>query len=143
MIASHEDWLKEYRKDRYKTWIKATLSNNEIRYFHDYSDWKILKELCQNQSLDIVELGLQRKSNYVGIDTRQCRGVYLVRSVLGMMGQEPIHTFTIGKIIDNSIHKQVYLIPELIEHRKEVDDIEKCFEEAILYHNVERKTKTI
>lgn len=143
MISSHEDWLKEHRKDRYKTWIKVTLSNGQKRYFHDYQDWQKVKNLCQTDKVDIIEIGLQRKSNYVGVDTTNCDGVYLIRSIIGMMGQEAIKTYTIGKIFDDQVHKQVYLIPELIEHRKEVDSVSSCFAEALLYHNERSKTKTI
>lgn len=143
MISSHDDWLKEYRKDRYKTWVKVTLSNGEVRYFHDYPDWQKIKNLCQIDRVNIVELGLQRKSNYVGIDTTDCDGVYLIRSMIGMMGQEAIKTYTIGKIVDDQVYKQVYLIPELIEHRKEVDNVSSCFAEALIYYNERPKTKTI
>jgi hypothetical protein len=144
MICSHEDWLKEYRKDRYRTWVKVTLSNNETRYFCDYKEWQKVKELCKKQHLNVVEIGLQRKTNYVGVDTKGCSGVYLVRSVLGLMGQDAISTYTIGKIVGNKVKKQVFLIPELTEHRKEEDDITSCFEEALLYHHYDpSKTKAI
>lgn len=143
MISSYEDWLIEYRKDRYKTWVKVTLSNNEIRYFSDYKEWQKVKDLCKIEHLNIIELGLQRKTNYVGVDTTGCDGVYLIRSMLGMMGQDAISTFTIGKIFKDKVKKQVFLIPELIEHRKEEDDITSCFEEALLYHYERPKTKTI
>lgn len=143
MISSHEDWLEEYRKDRYKTWVKTTLSNGEIRYFSNYEDWQKIKDICQKDKLNVVELGLQRKSNYVSVDTTGCDGVYLVRSMLGMMGQNAISTFTIGKIFGQKVEKQVFLIPELIEHRKEEDPITSCFEEALLYHHERPKTKTI
>lgn len=143
MISSYDQWLQEYKKDRYKTWVKVTLSNNEIRYFCDYKDWQKIKNLCKTDNLNVVELGLQRKTNYVGVDTTGCDGVYLVRSVLGMMGQDAISTYTIGKVFLNKVKKQVFLIPELIEHRTEEDDIEACFAEAILYHNEQSKTKTI
>lgn len=143
MISSYEDWLIEYRKDRYKTWVKATLSNGEIRYFSDYEDWQKVKDICQKNTLNVVELGLQRKSNYVGVDTTGCDGVYLVRSMLGMMGQNAISTFTIGKIFSDKVKKQVFLIPELIEHRTEEDDITSCFAEALLYHYEQPQTKII
>ena len=143
MFSSYDEWLKEHKKDRYRTWIKVTLSNSEIRYFCDYAEWQLVKEYCKKNTVDIVELGIQRKSNYVGVDTKGCDGVYLIRSMIGMMGEKTIQTYTIGKIFGGIVKKQVYLIPELIEHRKEEDPIESCFEQGILYHNERPKTKTI
>jgi hypothetical protein len=143
MISSYDEWLKEYKKDRYKTWVKVTLSNNEIRYFSSYEDWQKVKLYCQNKELNVIELGLQRKTNYVGVDTTGCDGVYLIRSILGMMGQNTISTYTIGKIFGDMVKKQVFLIPELVEHRKEEDTVESCFKEALLYHNERQQTKTV
>lgn len=143
MITSYEQWLQEYRKDKYKIWIKVTLSNNEERYFCDYNDWYSIKDYCKNQSLNVLELGLQYRSNYLGVDTRDCDGVYLVQSLIGMMGEDSRHTYTVGKIYGDVVKKQVFMTPELIEDRKDEDNISSCFEEGLLYHNDKRQTGTI
>lgn len=143
MISSYDQWLNEYRKDKYKIWVKITLSNNEERYFHDYKDWYEVKKYCHNQLLNVIQIGLQYRSNYLGIDTVDCDGVYLVQSMIGVMGEQSKKTYTVGQIIGNTVKKQVFMTPELIEDRIDTDDLSSCFEEGLLYHHGISKAKTI
>lgn len=143
MINSYEAWLEAYRVDKYKIWIKIILSNNEERYFCDYKDWFIIKEYCISNNLDVIEIGLQYRSNYLGIDAKDCDGVYLVQSIIGVMGEQSKKTYTIGKIIGDTVHKQVFMTPELVEDRIDQDLVSLCFEQGILYHNEKRKTTTV
>lgn len=142
MISSYEQWLTAYRKDKYKIWTKVSLSNNQERYFCDYKDWYKLKDYCKINKVDIVEIGLQYRSHYMGVDTTDCDGVYFVQSLIGMMGETSRKTYTVGKVYGNIVKKQVFMTPELIEDRKDEDPVENCFEEGLLYHN-DRKAKTI
>lgn len=143
MISSYDQWLSEYRKDKYQIWVKITLSNNEERYFYNYTDWYIVKQYCQDNLIDISEIGLQYRSNYLGINASDCDGVYLVQSLIGMMGEQSKKTYTLGKIYGNVVRKQVFMTPELIEDRSEEDPVSSCFEEGILYHHGKQQTKTI
>jgi len=143
MITSYDQWLNEYRKDKYQIWIKIILSNSEERYFCDYKDWYLVKEYCKSNNIDVVELGLQYRSNYLGIDTTNCDGVYLVKSMIGLMGENSRHTYTVGKIHGRIVKKQIFMTPELIQDRIDEDPVEKCFEEGLLYHNERPKTKII
>lgn len=143
MLSSYDQWLEAYRADKYKIWVKATLSNNEERYFCDYKDWYKVKNYCINNDLSVYEIGLQYRSNYLGIDAQDCEGIYLVQSLIGVMGEQSKKTYTVGKIVDDIVHKQVFMTPELVQDRMEKDPVSSCFEEGILYHYEKRKTKTI
>ena len=143
MLSSYDQWLSEYRKDKYQIWVKILFSNNEERYFCDYKDWHLIKEYCQREIINVVEIGLQYRSNYLGVDARDCDGIYLVQSLIGVMGEQSKKTYTVGKIHGDIVEKQVFLTPELIEDRVEKDSISSCFEEGLLYHHEQAKTATI
>lgn len=144
MLSSYEQWLEEYRKDKYKIWIKICLCNGEERYFCEYKDWYKIKEYCTDNSLNVNEIGLQYRSNYLGVDSKDCDGVYLVQSLIGLIGEQSRKTYTVGKIKGDTVEKQVFMTPELIEDRKEKDPVASCFEEGLLYHNDRRsKARTV
>lgn len=143
MFSSYDQWLAEYRKDKYKIWVKITLSNGEERYFCDYEDWFKVKDYCQRNVVNVDEIGLQYRSNYLGVNAKDCDGVYLVQSIIGVMGEQSKKTYTVGKIHGDIVEKQVFLTPELIEDRTEKDSIKLCFEEGLLYHHEQAKTATI
>jgi hypothetical protein len=143
MISSYDQWLSEYRKDKYRIWIKILLSNNEERYFCNYKDWYDLKDYCKSNKIDVKEVGLQYRSNYLGVDTTNCDGVYLVQSMIGLMGETSRKTYTVGKIYGNIVKKQIFMTPELIQDREDEDSVESCFEEGLLYHYGKAKTGII
>ena len=143
MLTSYDQWLEAYRADKYKIWVKVTLSNNEERYFCDYADWFKVKEYCTNSNIDVKEIGLQYRSNYLGVEASDCDGVYLVQSLIGVMGEQSKQTYTVGKIIDGIVHKQVFMTPELVQDRTDTDPVSSCFAEGILYHHEKRKTETV
>lgn len=143
MLSSYDDWLKEYRKDKYKIWVRVTLSTGEEKYFHDYKDWYKVKSYCQKSNIDVVEIGLQYRSNYLAVPTKDCDGVYLVQSIIGLMGENSKKTYTVGKICGNIVEKQIFMTPELIQDREEKDPVSSCFEEGLLYHHEKGKTQTI
>lgn len=139
MFSSYDQWLVEYRKDKYKIWIKVILSNSEERYFCEYNDWFSIKQYCQKNSVNVNEIGLQYRSNYLGINATGCDGVYLVQSLVGVMGEQSKKTYTVGKIKGDKVEKKVFLTPELIEDRTEIDSVSSCFAEGLLYHNEQAK----
>lgn len=142
MISTYEDWLKEYRKDKYKIWIRATLSNNTEVYLPEHRDWLKLKNHCQDQKVKILKVGLQYRSHSVELDTTDADGVYLVRSLVGVMGENSRNTITIGKLYGTKVHKTLWVTPELIQETTETTDVEECFKEALIL-NYEEKTGTI
>lgn len=142
LITSYEAWLQEYRKDKYNIWIRAILSNNTEYYLTNYKDWFEIKKICESQKLNVTKIGLQYRSHSIEVDTTDCDGVYLVKSLVGVMGENTRHTFTIGKIHGNKVKKQIWITPELIEDSSNEDTVEECFAEALIYHN-DKSTRTI
>ena len=138
-ITSYNDWLEEYKKNKYNIWIRAILSNKQEIYLRDYTEWLKLKTYCQNLSLCVEKVGLQYKSHSIEIDTANSDGVYLVRSILATFGSEEKKTYTVGILSNNKVKKTIWITPELIKHIEEEDNIDQCFEEAIIYNYAEKK----
>jgi hypothetical protein len=145
LITSHDLWLQEYRKDKYKVWIRATLSNGTDYYLPDHASWLKLKPLCENQKLKVIKVGLQYRSHYVEVDTADTDGVYLIRSLIGMMGENSRQSITIGKLYGTKLKKELWVTPELVSEIKDETDVEDCFKEALIlnYETQETKTRTV
>lgn len=138
-ITSYSDWLEEYKKDKYKTWIRAILNNDSEIYLKDYDEWLELKQHCEEKKLCIQKIGLQYRSHSIEIDTSNSDGVYLAKSILGSFGQQAKQTFTVGILKDNIVNKTTWLIPELTQEMSSKDSIENCFAEALIYHYAKEK----
>jgi hypothetical protein len=131
-ITSYKDWLEEYKKDKYKTWIRAILSNDLEIYLSDYLDWFDIKTYCK-------EIGLQYRSHSIEVDTVDSDGVYLTQSIIGSFGQSTRQTFTIGTLHNNIVKKTIWVIPELIKELDDEDNVEDCFEEALIYDYTQKR----
>jgi hypothetical protein len=143
-ITSDDQWLEEYRKDKYKTWIRATLSDNLCYRFSLYEDWMDIKDICELNKLQVIKLGLQYRSHIVEIDTGGADGVYLAKSIIGTMGESAKHAYTIGKIYGNIVKKTMWITPELLEEFHDEDTIETCFKEALIFNdNTKQQAGTI
>jgi hypothetical protein len=140
-ITNYESWLAEYRKDKYKIWIRATLSNDVEVYLPEYKDWLSLKTFCKDAKLGIKKVGLQYRSHSIEVDTTDTDGVYLVRSLVGVMGETSRQTITIGKLYGTQIHKSLWVTPELMAETNEIDDVENCFKEALILNYEQEETK--
>jgi hypothetical protein len=138
-ITTHEQWLAEYHKDKYKVWIRATLSNNTEYYLPDHDNWIELKTLCDQNKLKVNKLGLQYRSHHVEVDTTGTDGVYLVRSLIGRMGESSKQAITIGKVYGDVVKKTMWITPELIEDLIDEDPVENCFMEALILYDKENK----
>lgn len=139
LIDSYELWLQEYKKDKYRIWIRASVSNNKEYYLSDVEDWKSLKKLCQDNRLKVVNVGLQYRSHSIQVDTLDSDGVYLIKSVIGMMGGNSKQTITIGKLFGDSIKKTMWIVPELLEEFTTIDSVENSFEEVLIYDYTQKK----
>jgi hypothetical protein len=133
-----DKWLEAYRQNKGAIWIKCTLSNDEFLFFDQFNGWKTIKQKCEKENLFLKKLSLQFRSHEVDIDTDNCDGVYLIRSVMGQFGSDTKNYYTTGKVVGNKVYKKMWLIPELIVEKEIEDDIEDCFSEAIIYN----ETKT-
>lgn len=138
-ITSYQDWIEEYKKDKYKTWIRATLSNDSEVYLVDYSEWLALKSHCESNKLKVQKVGLQYKSHSIEVDTDNCDGVYLAQSIIGFFGESTKKTYTIGKLYGRKIKKTIWIIPELIKQLDDEDDVENSFEEALIYDYTQKR----
>lgn len=139
-ITSHEGWLEEYRKDKYKIWIRVTLSNGIEYYLPNHDEWLSIKTICNKEKLKVCKLGLQYRSHFVEVDTSDTDGVYLIRSLIGRMGETSKQSITIGKVYGNIVKKTMWVTPELVADLSDEDPIENCFMEAlILYGKEENK----
>lgn len=141
-ITSYTDWLEEYRKDKYKIWIRATLSDGKDYYLPEFSQWIDLKNLCQEHKLRVTKVGLQYRSHSIEVDANDADGVYLIRSLIGVMGENSKQTITIGKLYGDIIKKTMWITPELIEELQSEDNIEDCFKEVLIL-NYDTETRTI
>ena len=140
-ITSRDDWLKEYNKDRRSIWVTVSLSNGKKLWFKDYKKWMKLKDNLSKSDLSIVGLSIQFKSHVENVDIEGAEGVYLVRSLIGQMGGDTKYYYTTGRVVGNTVHKSMWLTPEIIEERTTEEQIEDCFEEAIIYNHDERKKR--
>lgn len=136
---NHEKFLAAYRTDKDATWIKVKISDGKEFYTKNHRDWLAIKDVCDTKNLSVTELQLSFKSHNLEIDLEDIDAIYLVKSVLGMMGGDTNHYITIGKLIDGEMHKVQYRTPELTEERSEVVSLDECFTEAIIYYDQEKE----
>jgi hypothetical protein len=142
-ITSYDDWIAEYRKDKYKIWIRATLSNNLDYYLPEYSYWLKLKDFCDEANLFVKKVGLQYRSNSIEVDVSDADGAYLVQSILGTIGEKSKQTITIGKVYGDIIKKTMWIVPELVEELSTEDSIENSFKEALIFKHGKEETSPI
>ena len=127
-----QDWIKSYRGNTEAIWIKIQLTNGEEFYYDEFEGWKTVKKKCEDEGLFVKELQLQFRSHKIEIDLEDAEGVYLIRSIMGQMGSENKQFYTTGILKDGIVYKQMWLVPELIVEKELEDDIEDCFEEALI-----------
>lgn len=133
----HERWLAAYRTNKTATWLKVKLTDGTLFFIHDYKEWSSVKEHCDEKSEFISELELQFRSHCVTMDIESADAIYFVPSVMGMVGGETKHYFTVGVLKDGMMHKKMWKTPELIMERETTESIEECFAEAIIYNGKE------
>jgi len=136
-IFGIENWRKAYASgNKHKNiWIVIETSDNNVVYLEQYDQWLTFKNYCSENKLNINSVGLQYKSNLVSTDTKNADAVYVIRSVKGQMGGVSRDCYTIGIINGNKAKKTMWLTPELIEDSSYEDDLNNCFEEALIYQN--------
>lgn len=137
-IFGYENWRNLYSSCSYEekknVWVVITTSDIKEIYLRNFTDWYYFQDYVDENKVTIDKIGLRYKSNLMTIDTSNCDGVYLIRSVKGQFGAKTKQCFTVGKIKDGIVKKTMILTPELIEEQSYEDKVETCFEEAIVYH---------
>jgi|TARA_B100000085_G_scaffold284494_1_gene317744 tRNA-dihydrouridine synthase len=141
----NKKWSEFYQKNRKGAtkviWIKIMTSDGKHFFFHDYDEWYNVKEYCNKNSVIVEDLHLQFRSNKCIIDVTDADGIYFVRSVLGAIGMKTKEYYTAGVLRDGQVHKEMWLIPELIREKEYLDDIENCFDEAMIYYETKKKNR--
>lgn len=142
-IIGYENWLQEYRKDKYNIWTKVKADNNIEYYLRDQKDWLRFKDFCDSHNTKVLSIALQYRSHSVSIDTEDTDGVYLVRSIIGQMGEQSKQAITIGKVYGDIVKKTILVTPELIEEFSDEDTVEECFEEALILYAKKKQARII
>ena len=138
---NNEKWLKHYRTNKSAVWIKVRLKNGQEFFCDDSSIWKGIKVLCEKKNTFLEEFSLQFRSHEIKIDLEDLDGIYFVRSIMGQVGAESKHYYTVGTVKGDEVHKRMWLIPELVAEKDYVDDISECFTEAIIYDETKKKNR--
>lgn len=133
-----KEWLKAYRTNKSAVWINVRLTNGQEFYYDEFEGWRDLKAKCEDEGLFVQELTLQFRSHEVIIDLEDAEAVYLVRSVMGQMGGDSKQYYTTGVLRDGIVYKKMWLIPELVVDKELQDEIEQCFEEALIYDQTKK-----
>jgi hypothetical protein len=127
------NFLEKYKQNTTAIWIRCKLTNGEELNLDKHKGWTDLKEKCEEENLYFSELYLQYKSHQEVIDTKDSDGIYIIKSVMGQMGGETRSYYTTGVVKGLKVDKKMWITPELVVDKEYEDEIENCFEEAIIY----------
>ncbi len=136
---NNEKFLEKYRTNKQAIWIKIKLTSGREIFFDDYRQWQAIKDVCEKTGAFIQNFHLQFRSHEVKIDITDADGIYFIRSVMGQMGGDTKHYYTVGVIRGDIVSKKMFIIPELVEEKSYEDDIESCFPEGIIYNGQKKK----
>lgn len=129
-----DKWIERYRTNKQAVWIRCKLTNGEEFNFDKFEGWIQIKDKCEKENLFLSELYLQYRSHKATIDIDSgLDGIYLIRSLLGAIGSDSKEYYTVGIIKGSKVSKKMWITPELILDKEYEDEIENCFEEAIIY----------
>jgi hypothetical protein len=134
-------WLEKYRTNKSAVWIRGVLTSGEEFYHDTFDGWLSVKSKCEKFGLFLKELSLQYRSHKVDIDLTDAEAIYLIRSVMGKFGGKSKQYYTTGILKSGKVHKKMWILPELIVEKELTDDIEECFEEALLYDPEKTKNR--
>lgn len=138
-----QKWKDHYSKSDYnRTWIKVMTEDGQHFFFSEYDDWYGIQDYCEKNSVFIKDMHLQFRSHKCIMEIPDdTEGIYFVRSVMGAMGMKTKNYFTVGTLKDGVVSKKMWLVPELIFEKELEDDLDQCFEEAMLYNGKKKKNR--
>ena len=138
--SNKNDFLADMRsEDYFSTWVNVKFSNGSELYFNQARHWKNIKAKCYKEEIEITSVDLQFRSHCENVYSGSGRGVYLVPTVVGEMGGVSRECITVGVIDGDTVRKKIWTTPEIIEDKSYEDDVENCFEEALVYKNDKRQ----
>ena len=138
----NKKWAEFYRSDPSNTkkiFIKVMTDDGKHFFLPvssdgDFSGWmEEVKDHCTENSVFIQDLHLQFRTNRIIINVDVADALYVVRSVLGAIGQKTQNFITIGVLVGGELTKSMYRVPELIKEKEYLDTLDNCFDEAIIY----------
>mgnify|MGYP003133804146 FL=1 len=139
----NQKWTEYYTANKNiisKTiFIKVMTSDGKHFFFHQYDDWYDVKKYCEDQCVQVKDFQLQFRSNKCPVDVSDGDGIYFVRSVLGTIGMKTKEYFTVGVLKNEEVHKEMWLVPELLKEKDYVDQVENCFEEAMIRYEKKKE----
>jgi hypothetical protein len=144
LIEGNSAFLESFKEDeRNHTWVKVRLSDDKLYHFRLGKLWTHIKSICEKRSLSVETIELQFKSHVENIYSRSqdAEAVYLVRTVMGQMGAASREYYTLGELKDGIVHKSMWLIPEIMVDKTYEDELENCFEEAMIYNHDKGKIR--
>jgi|688.fasta_scaffold03072_9 hypothetical protein len=145
LVYGYENWQNVYStlnsEDKKNVWIYIKFSNGQDVYLQHYANLSEVRNLVQTHNFNIDAIGLRYKSHEIIVDTKDSDAIYIVRSLKGEFGGNTKHCYTTGYLKNNQMHKTMWITPELVEESSYIDELDNCFEEAIIYHG-ERAKKT-
>ena len=136
---TNQDWISKYRTNKDAVWIKCKLTDGRQFYHDEFGGWIDIKKICDNEGVFVDELKLSFRSHEVTVDLEGADAIYLIKSAMGQIGAETKHYYTTGVVKGGIVHKQMWLIPELVIDKEFEEGIEECFEQAVIY-NEQKKT---
>ena len=134
-------WKQTFLSNINAVWLIVTLKNGSEHYVQNIEGWHSVKKECQESETFIEILSIQYKSHKERIDIEGVDGLYFAKSLVGILGQESKQTLTVGKIRNGTVHKTMWLVPELIVEKEYEDDESSCFEESIIYDQTKENRK--
>jgi len=139
-------WRDFYSKaSKRDVWVKVMTGDQKHFFFmeKELAGWvDDVKTHCYDNSTFVKEVHLQFRSHKCVMDLKDSLGVYLVRSAMGEMGGDTTNFITFGVLErDGLVHKQMWMVPELLKDKEYSDPMTDCFEEAIIY-NEKKKADT-
>jgi hypothetical protein len=141
-IYGYENWKSIYNNSpeeiQRQTWVYLKFSNQQEIYLKSYEDLKLVQDFVYTNKLNINAVGLRYKSHNIEIDTKNSEAVYIVRSAKGEFGGSTKNCYTVGTVNGDKVNKTMWITPELIEECSYIDDLDNCFEEAIIYHGTKK-----
>ena len=146
VICGEEAWSQAYTKNKNEckrnAWVVFKTNDGNINFLSATESMEEIKNFCNSNRRHIIELGLRYKSHDIKHDIEGAEAVYVVKSMRASMADENMYCIVLGKLVDGKVHKVAYKTPELIELYNDIDPVEECFEEGLIFNETE-KTKII
>ena len=138
-----QKWMDFYKDcDHWQVWVKIMTEDGEHFFFSDQKGWSDVKKHCEDNSVFVKDFYLQLRSHECEVKiSEDTEALYFVRSVMGLLNGPTTSYYTIGQLRDGEMHKEMWLVPELIMERETVETINECFEEAIIYNEKKKKNR--